>query len=105
MKRVISALILGLSAVMMSAQITDVQCKDQKARQYDPVFFEITLTGNWDNPFLQEDAALDMLLTSPSGKELILPCFFKSGESGSASTWEARFTPQEKGTYSYVFRY
>ena len=105
MKRVISALILGLSAVMMSAQITDVQRKNQKARQYDPVFFEITLTGNWDNPFLQEDAALDMILTSPSGKELTLPCFFKSGESGSASIWEARFTPQEKGTYSYIFRY
>lgn len=90
---------------MMNAQITDVQRTDKKARQYDPVFFEITLTGNWENPYLQEEAALDMLLTAPSGKELVLPCFYKSGESGSASTWEARFTPQEKGTYSYIFRY
>lgn len=106
MKRVISALMsLIASAVIMNAQITGIQCIDKKARQYAPVFFEITLTGNWNNPYLQEEASLDMIITAPSGKELTLPCFYKSGSSGSASIWEARFTPQEKGTYSYSFRY
>ena len=46
-----------------------------------------------------------MVLTAPSGKELVLPCFYKEGESGAESTWEARFTPQEKGKYTYFFRY
>ena len=89
----------------MSAQINSVTQMDKKVKQYDAVFFEVALTGEWENPYLQEEAALDMILTSPSGKELVLPCFYKSGESGSESIWEARFTPQEKGKYTYFFRY
>lgn len=97
-----SAMLIGLA---LNAQIISVTQLDKKVRQYDAVFFEVALAGEWENPYLQEEAALDMILTSPSGKELVLPCFYKSGESGSTSLWEARFTPQEKGKYSYFFRY
>ena len=79
--------------------------QDTRTRQYEAAIFEICLTGNWDNPYLQEEAALDMIINTPSGKKLTLPCFYKSGESGSESIWEARFTPQEKGEYSYTFVY
>ena len=92
-------------AVGMNAQISSVTPSAAKVKQYDAIFFEVALTGEWDNPYLQEDAALDMILTSPSGKELVLPCFYKEGESGAKSVWEARFTPQEKGKYTYIFRY
>ena len=105
MKRIFSAASAMFVCLALSAQISSVTQKDSKVRQYDAVFFEVVLTGEWENPYLQEEAALDMILTSPSGKELVLPCFYKSGKTGSASTWEARFTPQEKGTYSYFFRY
>ena len=33
------------------------------------------------------------------------PVFLRGGKSGSASRWAARFTPQEKGRYTYVFKY
>lgn len=52
------------------------------------------------NPYLQEEACLDMLLTAPSGKELLLPAFWNGNGS-----WEARFTPQEAGRYTYRFVY
>ena len=94
-----------LAASSLNAQITDVTASKKSVRQYDAIFFNVTLTGIWDNPYLQEEAALDMILTAPSGKQLVLPCFYKSGECGSESIWEARFTPQERGKYTYYFRY
>ena len=105
MKKIITAAFALLIAVGMSAQITSVTPSSSKVKQYDAIFFEVALTGEWNNPYLQEEAALDMILTTPSGKELVLPCFYKDGKSGVQSTWEARFTPQEKGKYTYFFRY
>ena len=105
MKKIITAAFALLIAAGMSAQITSVTPSATRVKQYDAIFFEVALTGEWDNPYLQEEAALDMVLTAPSGKELVLPCFYKEGESGAESTWEARFTPQEKGKYTYFFRY
>ena len=105
MKKIITAAFALLLAAGMNAQITTVTPSANKVKQYDAIFFEVALTGEWENPYLQEEAALDMVLTAPSGKELVLPCFYKEGESGAESTWEARFTPQEKGKYTYFFRY
>ena len=105
MKKVIIAAFALFLTVGMSAQIKSVTPDAKKVKQYDAIFFEVALTGEWENPYLQEQAALDMVLTAPSGKELVLPCFYKSGESGAESIWEARFTPQEKGKYTYFFRY
>ena len=104
MKRIITAVSALLIAAGMNAQIASVTPSAAKVKQYDAIFFEVALAGEWENPYLQEEAALDMVLTAPSGKELVLPCFYKSGEC-SASVWEARFTPQEKGKYTYFFRY
>ena len=97
MKRIIIAALALFLAVGAGAQITSVTPSASKVKQYDAIFFEVALTGEWENPYLQEEAALDMVLTAPSGKELVLPCFYKEGESGAESIWEARFTPQEKG--------
>ena len=105
MKKIITAAFALLIAAGMSAQITSVTPSAAKVKQYDAIFFEVALTGEWENPYLQEEAALDMIITAPSGKELVLPAFYKDGESGAESTWEARFTPQEKGKYTYHFRY
>ena len=76
-----------------------------RATIYGKVECDVTLTGKWSNPYLQEEAALDMLVSTPSGKSLIVPCFYKSGQSGAPSLWGARFTPQEKGRYTFQFRY
>mgnify|MGYP006393727977 CR=1 FL=1 len=43
-----------LVSLAMSAQITSVTQIDKKVRQYDAVFFEVALTGEWENPYLQE---------------------------------------------------
>ncbi|MBQ9893201.1 MAG: DUF5060 domain-containing protein [Bacteroidales bacterium] len=100
-----AAILALLVTCTLEAQITGVEVPSGKVRQYGRADFRISLTGEWSNPFLSGEAALDMVLTAPSGGQLRLPCFFISGESGSRSTWEARFTPKEKGQYRYHFEY
>ncbi|MGQ8335510.1 DUF5060 domain-containing protein [Sunxiuqinia sp. A32] len=94
---------LAVTAIIVKAQISDVQLITKKVLQYDRADFSIQLAANWTNPYFQEDVSLDMLLTAPNGQKLTLPCYYVSGESGSNSSWEARFTPQQAGKYEYQF--
>lgn len=93
----------ALMATVANARILSVDAP-ASAREYSKTEFTVSMNGNWENPYLQEQVALDMVLTTPSGKTLVLPCYYVSGESGGTSEWGARFTAQETGIYSYIFR-
>ena len=71
--------------------------------QYKKTEFEIEISAAFKNPYISSDIKLDMILTSPSGKEVFLPCFYFSGDP-VLSFWKARFTACEAGVYSYYFR-
>jgi hypothetical protein len=75
----------------------------KKAELYRKAEWNIDLRADFDNPYLQEEVSLDMELVSPSGKKLLLPCYYESGQSGGVSHWKARFAPQETGKYRYAF--
>lgn len=104
MKKFILLILVVISAGVTYAQIGAPVLLTPKPGQYQKAEWRIPLTATWANPYLQEDIALDMLLTSPSGKRLVLPCYYEAGESGSPSLWKARFLPQEHGKYSYQLR-
>lgn len=74
----------------------------RQVRQFEKAEFRIVLHRDFDNPFDQRDIALNMILESPSGASLFLPCYFDNGD-GKKSEWTARFTPQESGSYRYHF--
>lgn len=78
------------------------QQETSNIRQYEKAEFSIVLKETFENPYDQREVALNMVLTSPSGKSLVLPCFFEQND-GEQSHWRARFTPQESGKYSYYF--
>ena len=63
MKKLITAAFVFFFALAANAQINSVTPSASKVKQYDAIFFEVALTGEWDNPYLQEEAALDMVLT------------------------------------------
>ena len=105
MRRLLSFSLAVLTAWTAGAQVLSVEGPRTRVPQYRRADFDIILRGTWDNPYLQEEVTLDMVLTAPSGRTLTLPCFYVEGESGGQSRWVARFTPQEKGRYSYTFRY
>jgi hypothetical protein len=69
---------------------------------YERTDFEIDIASAFANPYDANEIALDMVITSPSAKSLVLACFYVSGTS-TASIWNARFAAQETGTYSYHF--
>lgn len=83
--------------IIKTTQINPVVKTYQKAE------WTIELQADFDNPYFQEDLALDMLLTSPTGKNIKLPCYYESGPSGKRSLWKARFSAQENGSYNYRF--
>ena len=95
--------LFGLLVIFKSfGQIKEVNIQTKSPKLYAKVELEITLESTWDNPYLEEDIALDMNITTPSHQKLVLPCYYVSGESGSPSIWNARFAPQEVGDYTYV---
>lgn len=95
---------LLLAATSLWAQsIQSFKQLSANPKLYTKTEFEIRLTADWQNPYLQEDVALDMVMIAPSGKRIALPCYYEEGGSGKSSLWKARFAPQEKGKYEYAF--
>ncbi|QBN19503.1 cellulase family glycosylhydrolase [Flavobacterium nackdongense] len=90
-------------SVVVKAQIQEVTILNKEVIQYQKTEWDIRLLATFVNPFDFSEISLDMILTAPTGEKLVLPCFFVSGKSGSPSLWKARFTPREKGKYSYHF--
>lgn len=106
MKSFISILIVILLSNTTSfgqANITSDTLKNKKVVEYEKAEWNIHLSVPFSNPYDQKEISLDMILTSPSGNPVVLPCYFDSGNS-TASLWKARFAPQEKGRYSYYLQ-
>jgi len=72
--------------------------------QYSKAEFTIELLAEFLDPYVSEEIKLDMELVTPSGKVILLPCFYETGGSGEISKWKARFMAQEIGEYKYVFK-
>lgn len=66
---------------------------------YGRVDFTVMLTGTWEDPYNADEIRLDLELTAPSGKCIVVPGFFERGTSGASSVWRARFAPRESGDY------
>jgi hypothetical protein len=103
MKRTQIFLVSFLCAGIACAQIKTVSLKTATPQQYGRIDIDIELVAKFTNPYFQEEVALNMQITTPSGKKLLLPCYYESGESSKTSLWKARFTPQEAGEYKYTF--
>lgn len=104
MKKLCFTAILSLMlSPCLFAQITGVTLLTKAPALYEKTEWDIHLVEHWKNPYLQEEVALDMDVTAPSGKKLVVPCYYVSGSSGAPSLWKARFTPQETGRYSCRF--
>lgn len=92
--------LLGMNVPMIGQTIKS-SIHPIQYKQYDKVEIDIEVVQKFDNPYMQEEIALDMLITTPSQKEQILPCYFVSKKSNNLSCWKARYTPQESGIYQY----
>jgi len=96
------ALLVITTAAWAQKNIQSTALVNASVQQYKKAEWNITLNAAFTNSYDQQEIKLDMFLTSPSGKPLLLPCYFEEGNS-AASLWKARFTPQEAGKYNYKF--
>lgn len=74
-----------------------------EVEQYEPQFCQLQINAQYINPFDVNDISVNLLINSPSGKNIIQPGFF-DGEKNNISFWGMRFTPVEIGNYSYQFK-
>lgn len=89
---------------MAQPMIGNADLLTKEAVQYEKVEWEIDITDAiYKNPYLQEEIALNLILTSPLGEEVFLPCYFENGDQ-ALSLWKARFAPRESGNYTYSFQ-
>lgn len=102
-RNVINCLFLSLGLGACSQSLTLSQERLTKVvKQYEKAEFHITIEEEFNNPYDQREIALNMILESPSGHPVFLPCFFERSE-GTKSIWMARFAPREHGRYTYNF--
>lgn len=97
------SLILTISNSFGRNKIKSYKLLSTSVKQYELAEWEINLKADFENPYLQEDIALDLIFTSPSGKTLVLPCYFEKSSGRHKSIWKARFLSQESGVYTYNF--
>ena len=91
-----------ITIVYPQDSITSFALVTKNPVEYEKTVFNIDISAPFKNPYDQKDIKLDMVLISPSGKPIVLPCFYVSGNS-ELSRWNARFAAQESGNYVYHF--
>lgn len=97
MKRTIN--IIAALCICAIAGAKTVECSGPSvAALYSKVILRIDTDIVASNPFDSREISVDIEFTSPSGVSDTIPCFFRNDATGS---WEARFTPQDKGRYVY----
>ena len=99
------ALLLLLSSGRLFGGEAFIQAKllTPSVQEYEKAEWSIRIGEKFKNPYDADEVALDMVLTSPSGKPILLPCYYDTLE-GEATFWRARFAAQEAGVYKYFFR-
>ena len=106
MKRNLLLLALGLLVFSIAeAQILRVNPQSMSCALYERMDIDVELKGEWDNPYRQEEARLDMIVATPNGATIVVPAFFVEGESGKMSRWTIRYTPQTTGVHTYTMHY
>jgi Domain of unknown function (DUF5060) len=102
MKLVLSLLLMAGSAVFSRTFIKSGSLLTERPVRYEKTEFSAEISAPFANPYDSREVTLDLMLTSPSGRNISLPCFYVSGDS-SSSIWQARFASQETGIYTYHF--
>lgn len=95
--------LLSAGRTVAQGKIRNFRQLTQQVSQYRKSEWEISLSASFTNPYAAEQVMLDMVLQSPSGKEIVLPCYYEKGDT-SLSQWKARLAPRETGAYVYYFR-
>lgn len=93
------ALTLPSMVCIAGAQILSVTQVTHAPARFERLEFVVVLKAAWDDPYRSDDIRLDLELSGPSGRPLMVPAYYEDGESGKQSVWHARCAPSETGLY------
>jgi len=82
----------------MTGSKISVKASSKSIKKFETLTLQIKLAQLFENPFNPDEIRVDALIQTPIEKTVILPCFYKSGES-EKSQWEARFTAMHPGKH------
>lgn len=95
--------LISASALFAAPIAIEVKPQSAEVERYAPLFASISMAVNYANPYDPDDVKVDLVATTPGGRTVTQPCFFLSG-TPAGSKWEARWTPRDVGTHTYVIR-
>ncbi|WP_187696442.1 cellulase family glycosylhydrolase [Xanthovirga aplysinae] len=106
--------LFGLSAPPLQAQQLDPVSPTSTDKGYPTLFIKVVvpeqsalyakttisavLLANFNDPFDQFEIAMDLKITTPSGAQLLHPCYFERGLS-IFSIWKTHWSPRESGEF------
>ncbi|WP_028863385.1 DUF5060 domain-containing protein [Psychromonas aquimarina] len=93
----------GVSSPALASEIVVAAQQQEQGNValYNKYSHSFTTSGHkFDNPFDSKEIKVDALITTPSGKKITMPMFYKGSENGK-TFWGFNFAPQEKGQYRY----
>ncbi|MDX2186752.1 MAG: DUF5060 domain-containing protein [Opitutaceae bacterium] len=85
------------SAVLESATLLTPQ-----PERFAKVEYVVIGKASFKDPYRSADVRLDLSLTSPSGRKVVVPGYFDRGPSDQSSVWRVRFAPEEAGKFSGI---
>ncbi|UOE47203.1 DUF5060 domain-containing protein [Mucilaginibacter sp. SMC90] len=99
--KILTPLLLFFACAAQAQQI-QYHLLNTKVIEFEKTEWDISLSAPFVNPYDQQDISVDLEMVSPSGRPVVLPCYFEKGDS-TRSNWKARFAAQETGEYTYHF--
>ena len=71
------AVLMLLAGMSMAAEpaIVSVQASAGRVERYDRLDFGLGITGDWQNPFDPDQVAVDLHVTAPSGRRIVVPAY------------------------------
>lgn len=93
--------LLLCSALAGPTHAATATLSSQDVKQYQRLDFSFDLVAEWRSPYDVDDISVDLEITTPSGRQLVLPAYFVAGASKQKSSWRATLAPKEAGDYRY----
>ncbi|MBN1506319.1 MAG: DUF5060 domain-containing protein [Sedimentisphaerales bacterium] len=94
--------VVSLSAAAKEPAIRSAQPESRTIGLYEKFELRIDLDATHENPYDPEQVDVQAEFTAPSGKKQTMWGFYNP--SGWSRLWMVRFSPTEKGTWSYIVK-
>lgn len=92
--------LLFLCSASFSAEL-EITSQPEGVKKFRPFILKLDLPFFDKNPNDSSSVAVNALITTPEGIDVVMPFFCRSNKKYGGSEWELRFAPSDMGRYKY----